>query len=159
MKTFFALLTIGLTVAVSSPTLADFPVRQSTNWDAGCVIAYNSTSNQYLVVWQELIPFGQFYLFGPVMGQLHAESGAAVGSAFQIFSIGTLPSVAYNSQTNEYLVVVSWNGLQGQRLSNTGTLVGGSVLLMSEGAWPRILYNPLAANYLLVHCYLNLLMS
>ena len=148
MKIFFTLLTFFFLI-VSQTTFADFPIRQTSNSEGGSAIAYNSTDHEYLVVWGELIKVGSFYIIGPVMGQRVKENGDLEGSAFTIFSLGTLPSVAYNSQTNEYFAVSSYNGINGQRLTNVGTLSGPSMQLMTEGTWPRILYNPLLGDYLL----------
>ena len=65
-------------------------------------------------------------MIGPVMGQRVSENGSLIGSAFTIFSLGTFPSVAYNSDRNEYFVVSSYNGINGQQVSNTGNLNGNS---------------------------------
>ncbi|MDC0358287.1 DUF11 domain-containing protein [Oligoflexia bacterium] len=90
-------------------------------------VAYNSTNNEYLVVWSgednsaplvrdELEIFGQ---------RINAQTGAEIGSDFRISDMGwdswtnwkaLEPAVAYNSTNNEYLVV--WRGDD-----NTGSLV------------------------------------
>ncbi|HVO75781.1 MAG TPA: right-handed parallel beta-helix repeat-containing protein [Ignavibacteriaceae bacterium] len=144
MKSNFTILILFITIILNSLTFADFPVRQSSNWDGYNAIAYNSTDHEYLVVWEEII-----FLSGPIMGQRIDENGNLVGNAFTIFTSGVLPSVAYNSQANEYLVVCLSTGIYGQRVSNTGVLNGSSVQLMTESAAPRVLYNSLAGNYLL----------
>ena len=50
------------------------------------------------------------------MGQRVSENGNTIGSAFTIFSVGTHPDVVYNPQANEYLVVCSYNGINGQSI-------------------------------------------
>ncbi|MCB0322790.1 MAG: hypothetical protein KDD69_04420 [Bdellovibrionales bacterium] len=83
-------------------------------------IAYNSTNNEYLVVWTgdtAAAPLvdGEFEIFGQ---RIDAITGALVGSqGFRISDMGPNgdinygafnPSVTYNSVDNEYLVV--WEG-------------------------------------------------
>lgn len=133
----------------------DFPIANNTNLDEGCAIAYNSTDHEYLVVWSEMIPGGNVFIFGSVRGQRVSEDGALIGQAFTIFSIGMTPSVAYNSKTNEFLVVANTGGgLLGQRVSSQGTLVEGTALLM-DALIPRIVYNSLSGNYLLLGAVLK----
>jgi uncharacterized repeat protein (TIGR01451 family) len=85
----------------------------------GSAAAYNSAANEYLVVWSgdDITPAGtgDFEVFGQ---RLNAATGAKVGAAFQISSMGTganagsrdatNPAVAYNAGNNEWLVV--WEG-------------------------------------------------
>ncbi len=99
-------------------------------WDAG--IAYNSTDNEYLVVWQ-----GDDGLIGnrEVYGQrINAFTGAEVGtndfpiSDMGYSTIGALspkPVVAYNNTDMEYLVV--WHGTD-----NTGSLVNGEHEILGQ---------------------------
>lgn len=150
MKTFFAFLTLGLTIAVSLPVFGDFPIRQSTNKEVDPVVVYNSTDDEYLVVWTEWTPVGNLYLLGPTMGQRISFRGSKLGAPFQIFAMAGLHSVAYNSKANEYLVVATVMGnIQGQIIKNDGTKVGGSVQLMTKADYPRILYNELTNDYFL----------
>ena len=83
-------------------------------------VAYNSTNNEYLVVWEgdddtgSLVD-GEFEIFGQ---RINAVTGDEVGTDFRISDMGSTdgntdygahnPSVAYNSTNNEYLVV--WEG-------------------------------------------------
>ena len=81
-------------------------------------MAYNSTDNQYLVVWEgtddSLPADDKPEIFGQ---RLDAATGAAIDDDFQIsemvidmFTGGEAhdPAVAYNPKNNEYLVV--WQG-------------------------------------------------
>lgn len=121
----------------------------------GPAVAYNSTNNEYLVVWwgDDLGGQGQerFEVFGQ---RLNATTGAQVGANdFQISSLGPdgplplfgqTPAVAYNSTNNEYLVVWSdtdpAGGLEadeseifGQRLdAATGAQVGADDFRISD---------------------------
>ncbi|MGE5682088.1 MAG: NosD domain-containing protein [Bacillota bacterium] len=147
-RNFLILCKLCFTLTISSLG-SDFPIRNGTNRDEGCAIAYNSTDHEYLVVWNEFVPFGSMYIIGPVMGQRISENGTIIGSAFKIFSTGSSPSVAYNSQKNQYLVVASGNGVQGQLVNSDGSLISTAVLMMNEGTMSRILFNSVSGNYML----------
>ena len=110
-------------------------------------MAYNSTDNQYLVVWRcddvgdGGIVNGEFEIFGRIV---NADGTLAGSDDFQISQTAgangsnvnydaETPAVAYNSVDNEYLV--TWGAdnpslgdgnreIFGQRLSNTGAEVG-----------------------------------
>ncbi len=99
-------------------------------------IAYNNTSNAYLVVWRA----GDF-LQGQsdIYGQLLSGEGNLQGSGISISTANgnqLNPAIAYNSVDNEYLVVwqddraTSGNTIRvdvyGQRISHTGTLKGSA---------------------------------
>jgi hypothetical protein len=119
-------------------------------------VAYNSTDNEYLVVWagnDDTVPLvvGESEIYGQ---RLNAATGAEVGSNdFRISDMGPDgngtfdaedPAVAYNSTDNEYLVV--WVGddittplvdeedeIFGQRLNAaTGAEVGDNDFRLSD---------------------------
>jgi hypothetical protein len=117
-------------------------------------VAYNSTDNQYLVVWQgddntSPLVNGEFEIFGQ---RLNATGGGLGTNDFRISDMGPngntayggyLPAVAHNSQANEYLVV--WRGndntaplvaseyeIFGQRLNATGGEVGANDFRLSD---------------------------
>ncbi|HEX8772064.1 MAG TPA: hypothetical protein VF735_00575 [Pyrinomonadaceae bacterium] len=85
-------------------------------------VAYNSTNNQYLVVWSG--PFKQKSQ-NEVWAQAVSASGAQVGKGTGDFTISQVstnigadrdasaPKVAYNSSSNEYLVVFQANAVAG----------------------------------------------
>jgi uncharacterized repeat protein (TIGR01451 family) len=102
--------------AISAMGTADLPGEIS---DFNTAAAYNSSANEYLVVWSgdDITPVGtgDFEVFGR---RINATTGASVGTAFQISSMGTganagsrdatKPAVAYNAGNAEWLVV--WEG-------------------------------------------------
>jgi hypothetical protein len=120
-------------------------------------IAYNSTNNEYLVVWagDDLTDGGlvddEYEIFGQ---RLDASTGLEIGANdFRISDMGgtgnpafggQLPAVAYNSTNNEYLVV--WFAdemdptgggddeveIYAQRLAATGTEVGENDFRISD---------------------------
>jgi hypothetical protein len=136
----------------NGPVMADSPIYQGFWWDTAPAVAYNSQRGEFLVVWNY---FDFRYLpddvrfFGPVMGQLIWESGEKIGGPFQILDVGVLSKVAYNAQTNEYLVVAErFYNTVGQRVSYFGLKVGGMTTFLTNARAPRVLYNSLAGNYL-----------
>jgi Ca2+-binding RTX toxin-like protein len=124
---------VGTDFRISNTTLSNGPNRDST----AAAVAYNSTANEYLVVWQAdglVATNDEFEIFG------QRVSAAGVPDAqgdFRISNVGTDtdadrggfdPAVGYNSAANEYLV--SWDGdglatddefeIFGQRVSAAG---------------------------------------
>jgi hypothetical protein len=101
--------------------ISDMGPNGDTNFEAFTpAVAWNSTNNEYLVVWEgndNIAPLAdtEFEIFGQ---RLDASNGAPLGSNdFRISDMGTNgdsaftalnPAVAYNSTNNEYLVV--WEG-------------------------------------------------
>jgi len=82
MKNLFTFLVFLFILVINNPSFADFPIRQSSNWDGFNAIAYNSTDHEYLVVWTELV-----YLGGPIKGQRVGENGDLLGSAFTCIQV------------------------------------------------------------------------
>jgi hypothetical protein len=162
----------------------DFPISQfavQVNRDATQAgVAYNPTTNEYLVVWRGdgLATDDELEIFGQ---RLDATTGAEVGTNdFRISDMGpdasTLfaaadPAVAYNSTRNQFLVV--WRGddntaplvddefeIFGQRLDATGTQTGTNDFRISDmgpdgntlfGAFnPSVAYKNSKNDYLVV---------
>ncbi len=119
-------------------------------------ITYNNQNNEYLVVWSgddntPPLTNNEYEIFGQ---RLNAETGAQIGqNDFRISDMGangssiygaSFPTVAYNSQNNEYLVI--WEGdddsgslvndefeIYGQRLNaETGAEVGQNDFRISD---------------------------
>lgn len=120
-------------------------------------VAYNSTSDQFLVVWLVRIDDSTVY------GQRLSAEGEPLGSNFLIgmggvaFPPATRPRVVWNSQSNEYLV--AWdsrdNGgtFHGQRVSPDGSLLGSRLDLIVTGAPNEgmdLAYNPTLNEYLII---------
>lgn len=105
----------GVEIGVDDMRLSDMGVDRTANaeWPA---VAYNSTDNEYLVVWSADATSGlsdeEFEIFGQ---RVDALTGREVGvNDFRISIMGpshdtrfqaTTPAVTYNSKHNEYLVV------------------------------------------------------
>jgi hypothetical protein len=145
------------------------------NYDAlHPAVAYNSQDNQYLVVWagsEDVV--GEYEIWGQ---RVNAATGGQVGVDFQISFMGPAddpaydaqdPDVAYNSQSNEYLVVWSADHyadgdseIWGRRVNaSTGALIGAMarVSVMGPGVdpdydafEPAVAYNSQDNQYLVV---------
>jgi hypothetical protein len=105
-------------------------------------VAYNSTNNEYLVIWYaDEMPTDNEY---EVWGQRLSASGAELGSDFRISNMGPDnsttrtplrdPEVAYDATSNEYLAVWAGNNMGavnkyeiwGQRITAAGAEVQGT---------------------------------
>lgn len=79
----------------------NFPIFVASSWQKTPAIAYNSTNYQFMVTFDDSRAFD-------VYGQRLSSNGATIGGAIPIgFDASTtadMPSVAYNSQKNLYMV-------------------------------------------------------
>ena len=124
-------------------------------------VAYNSASNEFLVVWEQTY-LGQDW---DIRGLRLTATGVPIGGSFPVAARSNLerqPDVAYNSARNEYLVVwkqVVGEGdsampdISGQRLNALGEAVGSDFPITFsavEEAWPRLDYDSNGNQYLVV---------
>ena len=106
----------------------------------GPQIAFNSTDNEFLVVWQE----GSLAQKTCVAAQRYDTVGTPIGGTYVLnltagYQIN--PTVAYNSVDNEYLIQwrwqgvndPSWNSIRGQRLAADLTPLGDDYQLGIKG--------------------------
>jgi hypothetical protein len=176
-----------ISAATGSQIGGDFPISSTgpsndAAYDAVTpAVAYNPQENQYLVVWYAV----RFYDAGAVgsdkaeveiFGQLLSASGQETGTNdFRISTTGTDgdvlrdafdPTVAYNSQANEYLVTWEADKLNagefeifGRRISATGPDGSitefrisnvGAIDAARDAEFPAIAYNSQANQYLVV---------
>jgi hypothetical protein len=111
----------GAEVGINDFRISDMGPDGNTDYDARYpAVAYNSTDNEYLVVWYGDDSTASLVLWeDEIFGQrINAATGAEVGTNdFRISDMGPdgddsydayYPAVAYNSTDNEYLVV--WEG-------------------------------------------------
>jgi hypothetical protein len=118
-------------------------------------VAYDSTTNQFLVVWQDHRSGATFDIYG----QFVDANGTLSGSVLPISTAANnqaFPSIAYNSTTNQFLVV--WddtrNGyfdIYGQYLTSTGALTGGNIFIASNATVPHAVGNTIIGNYLVAY--------
>lgn len=131
--------------------VSDMGPTGSTTFDAFVPsIAWNSTDNEYLVVWSgDDDTGGLINGENEIFGQRLSSTGAPIGADdFRISFVGGTggaafdafdADVAYNSNDNLYLV--AWSGdsldgedeIQGQIVSANGTLTGGQLTISNQG--------------------------
>jgi len=110
-------------------------------------VAWNSSSNQYLVVWEGWDNTGPLVQFErEIFGQLLNANGTEVGSDIRLSEMGDdsetdmetrqyfsgrYPDVAYSSTANQYLVV--WQGVDSlnENTSNARTEIFGQIVNVS----------------------------
>ncbi len=145
---------------------------QDTN---GPAITYNTTDDEFLVVWPGNVGSGEF----EIIGQVVDGTGGVVADDFQISQQGPdgddgfpagRPDIIHNTQENEYLVV--WHGqdtignlvqaeveIYGQLVSNAGAEIGTDFRISDmgedgEGQFdalsPAVAYNAMQNDYLVV---------
>jgi hypothetical protein len=123
------------------------------------VVAFNSVDNEYLAIWHDERA-GNW----DIWGQRVDLDGTLLGSSFAICSNASdqlYPDVAYNLDTNQYLVV--WEDrradadIYGQRVNADGSLDGAEIPIAGLGATsrgrPKVAFNPISGEYLVVYVY------
>lgn len=134
-----------------STTGSEIAIASSDQPAAKPAIAYDSTNNRFLVVYESN---------NTILGQLVNADGSLQGG---VLSIGTGSStrtdanVAYDATNGQYLVV--WSDtrsgdsqIYGQRLDANGGLIGANTLLISVTStaqfWPHAAYSATANKFL-----------
>jgi hypothetical protein len=122
-------------------------------------VAYNSTDTEFLVVWHD-----QRAGNWDIWGQRVDLDGTLLGGSFAICSNTSpqlYPDVAYDLDTNQYLVV--WEDrradfdIYGQRMNADGSLEGAEIPIAGAGTTarrqPRVAFNPISGEFLVVYVY------
>jgi hypothetical protein len=130
-------------------------------------VAYNSTDDEYLVVWEDSLCHSWPYTVDDIYGWRVDSEGNLIGDVIPISiatdcesdeSVQQSPAVAYNSQDNQYLVVWeddrngNWD-IYGQVISTTGMLFGGNfpiIEIQGNQQSPDLAYNSQNNLYLVV---------
>jgi hypothetical protein len=130
------------------------------NWEAA--VAYNSHSDEYLVVYSHEYDVDDYDIYARIV----KGDGTTPYSGFWIdvaLGIQRYPAVAYNSQSNEYLVVygsetgagTSLLNIVGRRVAADGTLVGSGPTTIGSGVLtrvaPDVAYNATRNEYLVAY--------
>ncbi|MBU1226908.1 MAG: hypothetical protein KJ698_06840 [Actinobacteria bacterium] len=134
---------IGVNFRISGPgaTGPEYPTA----------VAYNSVSNQYLVVWQYERDGGY-----DIYGRRVKANGKVAGKEFRINGdVASDPAVAHNPVTNQYLVVWRAGAIYGQRINATGALVGGAFRISGDAVAgnqfsPEVVCNTATGYYFVV---------
>ena len=152
MRFLKILATAGFMLFINLSLFADIPIHTGNNLDSDCSIAYNSTNDEYLAVWNK----SGDNITTSVYAQRLDKSGTPIGNPVSISQNSSHPAVAYNPQTNEYLVVfetiiaLTGDVIYGIRLDASGSPITGSGgVLMKQAGYPKIVYNFLDDSYLL----------
>ena len=129
----------------------------TTNASAGVAIAANPGRNEYLVTWS-CYTEGSYNIYAQRLSAeaalLDANLPVCMAQKWQMF-----PSVAFNPQAKEYLIVWADQrspgvGYYAQRVSELGALVGGEIKLadaVTVLAGTSVAWNPERQEYLLVY--------
>jgi hypothetical protein len=146
---------IGSWFAISSPLL------NSDQLDAS--IAYNSQSQDYLVVWWDASIYW-------VWGQRVSRNGSLVGGPITTYegsaAYQRFPDVAYNSQHDEYLVVwydqdATYHSIRARRVAANGWISSAAFTVASGTiadtylTFPAVAYASVADRYLVIYEYGN----
>jgi RHS repeat-associated protein len=110
-------------------------------------IAYNSLTDEYLVVWQDYRSGSQW----DVYGQRLADDGSLLGDNFLIVADGHSPTIAYSPADEAYLVAfVRGNGVFALPVTASGP---GSTFTIHNNPnpsdQPAITYNPVSEQFLI----------
>ena len=153
----------ALNVSAGSPIGGRFLIYDDTLVNEALpALAYNSQRHEFLVVWEaETIATSAH----EVWGRRVSAYGAPLSAAFRISAEGSAPDVAYNSATNEFLVV--WHhdrAVLGQRITALGALQGaafsiatGFSIVLTSCNQPAVTYASTANRYLVVFRFENML--
>jgi hypothetical protein len=169
-------LTLGvillLSFALTTPALAGtlvggtLTITADTPDEVSPAVAYNSTQEEYLVVWYNdrgLVDDAD------IRGQRLDKNGAKLSEPFYIsegFGSGhdrRNPDVAYNSTTDQYLVVwenldssTTWKSIRARLLSSTGAPLNAIDITIRDGTAditplkPAVAYAQTADRYMVV---------
>jgi hypothetical protein len=142
--------------------LNQFTVASGANDKYDPAVVFNSTAEEYLVVWLYTPPGGGNT--NEVWGRLVSWDGATLGTEFQIASWPNRqfadPSVAWNSNLDEYLVVwgasdatAGWNlDVSSMLIAANGDIITGRNLTTSNQPFdPDVVYNPVTNEYFVVY--------
>ena len=135
-------------------------IGASPNHEINPQLAYNSSANEYLVVWEYEYAAGDH----DIVARRVASDGSLLGSMIFIgasFAHEINPQLAYNSSANEYLVVWEHDfyvdyDIAGLRVASDGSLLGSMIFIgtsFDHDINPQLAYNPSANEYLVVWEY------
>ncbi|MCU0280461.1 MAG: hypothetical protein MUE66_01220 [Acidimicrobiia bacterium] len=150
--------------AAGSPLGSDALIcgANATKYDYSPAVAWNTTRNEYLVVWQDYR--NQLTSGSDIYGRRVNAAGVPQGADFRISGSGatgneSTPAIAWNSVRNQYLVVWAddraWtSAVHGRRLRADGARLGEDFLIPAS-AWhhalaPAVVYNATRNEYFVV---------
>ncbi len=139
---------------------SEITISSAANNQTAPAVGYNPSTNQFLVVWQDL----RSGSFSDIFGQRLNADGSPAGAEITISSVAnnqTVPAVAYNGVTNQFLVV--WQDLRsgpfsdifGRLISAAGGLVGSDFAIPNtappnDRTTPALAFNETTTRFLVV---------
>lgn len=139
----------------------EMSLAYSNEYDSNPSVAYNSFSNEYLVVWEYLAGSDEFThkdVYG-IRVQADGTTGTGIGIA-ATYREEAFPAVAYGQANGEYLVV--WQeqrggtdgyDIRGQRVTGAGSLAGSQIGIETwddDQIQPRLAYGSVDNHFLVV---------
>ena len=136
-------------------------IAAAANYQREPRVAYNSTDNTYLVVWEDFRDSTNYHIYGQ---RVNAD-GSLLGANIVIFSQPyptRYPDVAYSSFSNYWLVVFQYDYLSVgdwdivcRKVNSNGTLGGGGAYYVSNPSasdqqYPAVAYNSTDNNFCVV---------
>lgn len=138
---------------------SELTIAGSAAFESYPVVAYNPSSNEYLVVYQRRVGSDEFAQYDIYAQRVHPE-GVLIGSP--ILVAGSTLNEIYPAVTRGDGYLVVWQGRQagtgdygiyGQRLGDLGTLIGGPIAISTweeDQLMPRVAYSNEDNSYLVV---------
>ena len=141
---------------------SNFPIATAPAGQQVPVAAYDYTTNQYLVAWED--SRSSATTGSDIYGQILSGEADLVGNHFPITTAAgnqQRPALAYHGRRHQYLVAwsderhsaTSGFDIYGQRVSPQGELIGGDLAIATASltqAKPAVIYNPIDPQYFLV---------
>lgn len=146
----------GNIVRFNQPVGAPFQISDNdTFWEQGAAVAYSTASQEFLVVWNRISGWD-------VLGRRVSASGQVLGDVIPIAGpyYQRDPTVAYNPNTNEFLVAYAgyfdpggYAPVSVQRVqAGSGAMVGGPIEITRalNTYVPELSYNAATGQFLIV---------
>jgi hypothetical protein len=134
----------------------NFVISNAANSQYWPSVAFNSSTNQFLAVWQD----GRSGTNTDIYGQLVNANGSLSGGDFVISNAAdnqNAPSVAFNSSANQFLAAwldyrsgTNWD-IYGQLINSNGSLSGGNLIISNAAGdqyEPSVAYNSSTNQFL-----------
>lgn len=157
----------GVIVGANGVVATHFVISSGSVAKAAPDVAYTTTDDHFLVVWQEMHPGSDYYDYD-ILAQNVTGAGTLTDDPILVSSWDgdqIRPRVAYGSDANDFLVVwedhhwgeaAGWD-IYGQRVATDGSLRGAAVTVADPGTQhatrPDVAYNATTRNYLVVWEY------
>jgi hypothetical protein len=157
-----ALILLGITGISSLAGVGDwFLLTDDPSHQGNPEVTYNSSSDQYLVIWEDARGTGG--VWDEIYAQFVNSDGTLAGTNFPVVTVDdpydhqmTDLRLAYNATTNRYLVV--WCDYEvdevfGQQVNANGSLFGSEIAIPHTTPYqanPDVVYNPSANQFMVV---------